>query len=424
MRRATTQLLLSLALPGAAATSQEPETENLVSRIESHLAPFLADKHISGTVLVAQGDKILFERAYGKANHELGVANTIQTRHCIASISKPMTVAIAIRLLEARKLAMTDTLDKWFPDFPSGDKITVEHLLRHRAGIPHRLTRENDEAVPRSAADMVDLAKKATLVGTPGEHRLYSSGGFSVLARVLELASGKPYSELLAEYVCKPAGMKHTLHTNSRTVVAHRAASYMPGAHGLQNAPLKDLSFLVGAGSVYSTARDLFRLMRAVRAGKLGRSVRASLSARWNGATNGFRAFVDHHADHDIIVAVTANLTTGALDRMREDLPRIAAGEEIPVRERVRIEPFKMSRKAMSRYEGVYSLRPGSRMNARVEAGELIVGSYVLIPTGERAFFSIQDYARVTAEIDDQGKVAALMWGAARMRRIGDLDGR
>ena len=50
-------------------------------------------------------------------------------------------------------------------------------VVQDRAGIPHRLTSETGETVPRSAADMVALAKKATPVAAPGERHVYSSGG-------------------------------------------------------------------------------------------------------------------------------------------------------------------------------------------------------------------------------------------------------
>ena len=106
---------------------------------------------------------------------------------------------LALQLIMEKKLGYRDTLERWIRGIPSGDRITIEHLLRHRSGIPHRVTTEKDETQPMTAADVVEFARHSTLLFEPGSRSSYSSAGFSVLSRVLELASGKSYADLLAE---------------------------------------------------------------------------------------------------------------------------------------------------------------------------------------------------------------------------------
>ena len=172
---------------------------------------------------------------------------------------------MAIRLIEEGKLSENSLLSKWLPTFPRGDEITVEQLLRHGAGIPHRVTTEAEETHPHTAANMVSLAARKPLLFDPGTDTVYSSAGYSVLARVLELAGGRSYSELLEDLVLAPAGAVHTIgRADSRHPLAGRAQGLFLGPDGPLNAPLKDLSFLVGAGSVYSTPRDLLAIQRAV----------------------------------------------------------------------------------------------------------------------------------------------------------------
>jgi D-alanyl-D-alanine carboxypeptidase len=119
-----------------------------------------------------------------------------ETRFNIASVTKPMTVTLAIQLMAERALGYNDTLAQWIPDFPRGNEITIAHLLRHRSGIPHRVTTVAEEVRPMTAADVVKAAKRVPLEFPPGSQMSYSSGGFSVLARVLELAGGKDYATL------------------------------------------------------------------------------------------------------------------------------------------------------------------------------------------------------------------------------------
>jgi CubicO group peptidase (beta-lactamase class C family) len=197
---------------------------------------------------------------------------------------------------------MDDPIERWLPSFPRGEEITVAMLSEHRAGVPHRVTEDHEEVVPRTAEDMVRLAATKPLEFEPGEGQSYSSGGFSVLARVLEVAADEDYQSLLERYVLEPAGLRHTLHVNTRTVLPGRASSYEVTATGeLVNTPIKDLSFLVGAGSVWSTADDLQRLVHAVKSGVFGEAVIERLGDsegfRWYGRTNGFSAFADWHRE-------------------------------------------------------------------------------------------------------------------------------
>ena len=101
---------------------------------------------------------------------------------------------------------------------------------------------------------------------------VYPAMADEVLARVLEIVSGEDYASLTRNMLFDPVGMSQSLHTDSRALLAGRASSYVPGIEGLENAPLQDLSALVGAGSVWSTARDLHRLVQAIVTGALGDS--------------------------------------------------------------------------------------------------------------------------------------------------------
>jgi len=246
---------LILGLGSAGAEAQEPAAtpprEEVAPRIDAYVAPLDRVGHLSGNLLVVRGDDVVYERSLGWADVEHGVPNRPETRFNVASITKPMTVVVLIRLVERGKLSLQDPLSKWIPDYPHGETITVEHLARHRAGIPHRVTEAGEETLPRSAADMVELAARKPLLFEPGARHSYSSGGFSVLARVLELASGESYGSLLRRYVFAPAGMTQSAHADSRGVVPNRAAPYVLDVRGERvNARLQDLSFLVGAGSV------------------------------------------------------------------------------------------------------------------------------------------------------------------------------
>ncbi len=425
-RRVAVHCLLPLFVFAGALVAQ-PASE-LANRIDAFVQPFLDDDHLSGQLLVAIDGTVVYERAFGMANFELGVPATHETRFNIASISKPMTGILGQRLVEEGKLSMDDKLAKWLPDFPRGDEITVAHLFRHQAGIPHRVTDDEQESQAKTAADMVELAKVAPLLFDPGTSSTYSSGGYSVAARVLELAGGASYEDLLSKYVLAPAAMSRSLHPSGHALIEGRADSYLIGRDGaIRNSTLKHYSFLVGAGSVFSTARDLHSLQRSLLDGRFGDSA-ARLrdgNLKWNGRTNGFRAFADFHGETGVSVVFTGNLLTGAADRIRSEVPRIAAGEEVATPQRLALEPVEVPPAKLAGYEGVYQLRPGTELELSVDNGAVSMSGWTLVPLSDTSFFSPQDYARIEVILKGDGSVERLDWKIGEavypMPRIGPL---
>src|SRR5690242_17930889 len=149
-RLACLALVCSTSLSAQAAS--RPDDATLVRRIEAYLSPLTAHE-LSGTLLVARGDRVLLERSYGFASHELAVPFTAATPTNVASITKPLTIIIASRLVEENRLALTDTVAKWLPEYVHGWRMTVQHLMDHTAGVPHRLLGENDQEEPRTTEE-------------------------------------------------------------------------------------------------------------------------------------------------------------------------------------------------------------------------------------------------------------------------------
>lgn len=430
----STALALLLTLLAGPGLAQENPAEGfdpvaLHRSIDAWLAPLVASGDLSGSLLVARDGTVVYERAFGMADYELEVPNTLSTRFGIASLTKPMTVILAIQLIESGALGLEDPVSRWISDFPRGDEITVAHLLRHQSGLPHRVTEPSEEVEPTTAADMVERAAEADLLFPPGSDTAYSSTGYSVLARILELAGGHPWAELLDEFVLAPAGAVHTAHPHGHDLMPGRASSYFRGSRGPINAALKDLSFLVGAGSLYSTPRDVYSIQQRLVAGGYGDLARQNLVREgrisWNGITNGFRAFGSYDESTGVSVVFAGNLFSGADDFLRDQLPRLAAGEEVAAPEVPAVELVVVPPEARAELEGIYRLGPGSEEPIRFEGDIVRYGDWVLLPTGVDRFFSPQDYETVRVARGENGSVEALVWGdgekALRFPRVGPL---
>ena len=311
---------------------------------------------------------------------------------------------------------MNDTVSKWLPEYVHGSRMTVTQLLNHRAGVPHRLLPDDQQEEPRTADDMVQAANKLPLLFEPGAQSVYSSGGYAILAAVLERVSGKRYDDLLQEHVAQPVGARTIRHVNRREMLPGRAESVIPIGDGVLNAPLRDLSFLVGGGSVYTTPRDLFAVMQGVVSGTYGAVARMALvrpdGLHWNGVTNGYRAFADWNAADSLTVIFTGNAHTGAIDLLRREIPRMAAGATVAAADIPRVTPVRLSTGAQKRLEGEYDTGGGAIAVVRFLSPTLMLfGDRALIPLSDSTFFSTADYATVTFAGGASGAVERIEWG-------------
>jgi CubicO group peptidase (beta-lactamase class C family) len=407
-------LSVLLAMPASSTPAAAPDAWSVARAFDAYAWPLLQRGDLSGQLLVHRNGLLLLERSFGKASLELSAAVTPQTRFNIASVTKPMTTIMAMQLIDEKKLGFRDSVSRWLPGFPKGDSITIEDLLRHRSGIPHEVIPDSEMIRPFSAAELVERAKKLPLDFSPGSQSRYSSGGFEVLARILERADQRPYDRMLVARICEPLGMSRTSHANSRDIVPERATGYVPGPYGIENAPLQDFSALVGAGSVWSTARDLHRFVDAVVQGKLGRNVQLSFVRNgkldFNGRTGGFKAWAVYDSASGVEAIFVGNVATGAPDALKNDIMKIAIGDSAspPSLPALRKEPAGLAE--LRRWEGVYQIANGPRLDLRVRDGALYSNDWVMLPTADGGLFSPRDYGRVSAVRDAKGAITRLDW--------------
>ncbi|HKP14604.1 MAG TPA: serine hydrolase domain-containing protein [Gemmatimonadaceae bacterium] len=409
---------VALAIAPATALAQSAariDDATLVRRIDAYVAP-LAARELSGTLLVARGGRVLVERSFGFANHELRVPFVPTTPTNVASITKPLTLIIAMRLLDEHRFSPGDTVARWLPEYVHGKRMTVTQLMNHAAGVPHQLLPDDAQEEPRTTTDMVLAANALPLLFDPGSRSSYSSGGYSLFAAVLERASGKSYDALLQEYVAGPVHARTIRHVDHRELLPGRATSVVPVGTSVINAPLRDLSFLVGAGSVYTTPRDVFAVMQGLIGGAYGATARGALvratGLSWNGVTNGFRAFADWRASDSLSVLYFGNSHVGAIDLMRRDIPRIAAGERVQAPVVPPFTPVALSTAQRERLAGDYDTGGGQLSSVSFLSPSLMLfGDRALLATSDSTFFSTADYAPVTFVGASSGPVTAIQWG-------------
>jgi CubicO group peptidase (beta-lactamase class C family)/beta-lactamase regulating signal transducer with metallopeptidase domain len=285
----TKALLQAIPRPDGLPSMRESE-EALLSDLRSKLERDTAADLFSGTVLVAHDGKTVFSRAYGLADREKKIANTLDTRFRIGSMNKMFTAAAVMQLAEAGKLKLTDPIGKHLPDYPNAEtasEVTIQQLLTHTGGLGDLFGPTYDEhrLELRTLQDYIKTFGTGAPLYEPGTRNRYSNYGFIVLGAVVEKASGQSYYDYVREHVFAPAGMTSTDSLPENEPVADRSVGYTrrdaarlslsenPWRSNADTLPWRGTP----AGGGYSTAGDLLRFASALMQNKLVSAAGTSL---------------------------------------------------------------------------------------------------------------------------------------------------
>ncbi|MEX0686501.1 MAG: serine hydrolase domain-containing protein [Balneolales bacterium] len=254
-------------IPPSATTTKE--------KIDDVLTEYFESGKFNGVVLAAQGDDIVYTGAFGKANFEWDIPNTLDTRFKIASITKTFTACLVMHLIEIGYINLDDVITDYLPDYPSstGDKITIEHLLVQSSGIPDYLTKPDflsDMAVQHhDRYGFIKHFQDMELEFEPGTDWNYGNSGYYLLGLIIEKATGLTYEEAMRKHVIEPAGLENTGYASSGMVIPKLASGYIKTPDGYEIAPYFHSSVGFSAGMMYSNVTDLFKWTRALYAGKI-----------------------------------------------------------------------------------------------------------------------------------------------------------
>lgn len=439
-------LVLTLGLVSSVLTLARGQAEpaTLTAEIDAYLGAQLATGRFMGSVLVARGDKVLFERGYGMANLELGVHNTADTVFRIGSLTKQFTAVATLQLQEQGLLQVDDTLSTYLPDYPQGDEITLQELLTHTSGVPELLVLPaitDNSRQPFTIDELIATFKDLPLDFEPGTRFNYSNSGYVLLTKVIETVTGQPYAVYLKERIFEPLSMTHTAYDNPKAVLKNRASGYVFLGSGYANADFVDLSIPSGAGALHSTLGDLYTwnqalteetiITRASREAMIAKTVRmdparptdfygyGQVLSIWNGhrliehsgAIDGFAATLSSYPDDGLVVVVLSNVQDAPTSDIAHDVAAIVFGESYQLPE-VRTAA-EVDAATLARYTGRYTSAPDFDVTVFTEDGRLFArpagGDPVeLFPESEGTFFLTVIDAHVTFIWDESGTVTGL----------------
>jgi len=256
---------------GLLNTANAQNLESIKPKIEEVLNTAVELDLFSGCVLVAKGNEVLFSGAYGEANKDFHIMNTLDTKFNIASVTKTFTSVSIMLLVQNGLISLNDPVTKYLSDFPFGDKITIFHLLTHTSGLGH-YTQEYAEKKHqiRGFYDFLNLfIYKEKLLFEAGTKFQYSNSGVIVLGAIIEKVSGLKYSDYLEQNIFAPLNMKNTCNKMPEEIIENRASGYTRKLSGGFFETSLSISPPTSATGLRTTVHDLFTFFQAVHSNNL-----------------------------------------------------------------------------------------------------------------------------------------------------------
>jgi D-alanyl-D-alanine carboxypeptidase len=433
--------VLCMPLPAAAA----PADAALAARIDAAIAPYYQPDGPGATVIVTRDGKPLLRKAYGMADVAAKVAMQPAMSQRIGSMTKQFTSTAILMLADEGKLALSDPITKFLPDYPvRGKTITIEHLLTHTSGIVSFTGKAGfGELVGRemSVNQVIDFFKDDPLTFEPGSAYAYNNSGYFLLGAIIEKVSGVSYAKFLEQRIFVPLGMTQTAYEGMERGPVMRAAAHSKTAAGFGPSSPFSMSLPYAAGALVSSVDDLARWDAAISAGKLLRPatwarafmpyalsggastnygyawhigmLRGSPTIAHGGNIVGYAAYAVRLPREKLYVAVLVNADSGmpvSPELVARKAAAIAIGNPYPDYKAQVLAPA-----ALDAYAGVYQADEKSRRTVRREQDHLSMlragrsQPTLLYPRGDDRFFAAELLTEFRFERDPQGAVTHLV---------------
>jgi CubicO group peptidase (beta-lactamase class C family) len=236
-------------------------TENKINEL---MSAYAENGQFNGAILVKKGENIIYKHAFGLANREWNVPNTIDSKFLAGSIGKSITAFMTLILVNEGFIDLNATINEYIPNYsgPGKNKATIHQMLTHTSGIPdHGAIPNLSKKIVRwtfSTDQYLELIKDLNLKFEPGTGFAYSGIAYNLLAIICEKVTKKDFADLLQERLFIPLGMNNSKLDKNLDIDLKRAYGYEYHLlEGYMNPSYIDMSLIKGSGGILTTVEDL-----------------------------------------------------------------------------------------------------------------------------------------------------------------------
>lgn len=306
--------------------------------VDEYVRAAMRERHIPGAAIaVVKNGKVVKTAGYGLASVEFNVPATPETVFEIGSVSKQITAAAIMLLVEDGKINLDEKISSYLPNTPDAWKnVTTRHLLTHTSGVKSYSSLDGFELNRRlKRDDFIKLLSVQPLDFETGASYTYSNSGYSLLGYIIETVSGRSYWDFIRTRIFAPLKMTKTADRDPQYIIRNRATGYEWRNNQLIGRDY-DLTDVFSAGAIVSTVGDLAKWDAALRNDTLLKKtskmqmwtpavlsdgkpypygfgfriseIRGHKLIAHSGQTAGFGASVSRYVDDDLTVIALTNL--------------------------------------------------------------------------------------------------------------------
>lgn len=283
-----------------------PTSAEVVRATQALAAAYDSVGDMSGVVLIAKDDRVVFRRAYGKASLAYDATMRLTTRLSTASIGKSFTAVAIAQLIDAGKLSLDDTVGKVLPGYADPvvrDQVTIRQLLTHTSGLGDLYDHPKWPILRtriRTVPGYMELVVGRPLLSEPGAKYEYSNAGYILLGAIVEKLSGRDFYDYVHDHIFLPAGMMHSSYpmgddeapgfaTSLTNFMDRGETAYIYRLGRPRNAVLQHAGRGGPQGGASVTGDDLMAFDIAFRSGKLTSPAMVQLMTSVQGPSVGGR---------------------------------------------------------------------------------------------------------------------------------------
>ncbi|HJP92089.1 MAG TPA: serine hydrolase domain-containing protein [Pyrinomonadaceae bacterium] len=428
-------VLTVIAFFSTATWAQVPDKEKVVAgadrAFEKFVKAYVGPAPGCAAAVSLNGD-VVFEKAFGLADLEHNVPNTVQTIFESGSVAKQFTAAALVLLQQDGKLSLDDPVRKYIPELPDyGAPLTIRHLLNHTAGLRDWGTvlsltgAGRGERVITQDLALDIITHQRALDFTPGSEYSYSNSGYNLAAIIVERVSKQKFPAFVEERLFKPLDMKNSSWRDDyQRIVPGRAQAYSRQGNGpwRLNMPFMNV---YGNGGMLTTVGDWMKWNTMLDSHSLGAPLVNALETRGvlndgrkisyalglsvdtykglkdvshGGSTAGYQTFLARYPDNKVSIGVMCNGTSPSAGGIAASITDEIFG---PYPETPKTEPAKISEDELKRFVGIWqNEKTHAPARFAVENGVSRWSGARLVPMGGGQFTAGDNQLKFTFDKD------------------------
>ena len=444
-------LLLSL-FACSTGFSQQLHLKHLRTTVDSIALNLVEQEGPGMSIGIIHHGKPILNKHYGMMNLDYRMKTSDSTAYNLASVSKHIT-AFGILLLEAEgKLQLQDKLGDHLPDLPDAYRnISIDQLLHHTSGIPSTdnllLFSGTSLDAPWTMADELKLLKKYSQLNfEPGSEYMYSNGGYSLLAAVIESAAGTDFSDFFRQRLFEPLQLHADVKDSHGKIIQNRARGYKPVSTGFEDVLSESVP---GASNFYFSMNDMLTWMKlllqknsgfspitekmmqpsfvlstgdtvAYSYGLFVKDFKGVKRVYHSGGTAGFASYMLLFPEHDLGISVLSNNEQLNVSKIVYALAEGILQEYLEEEREVKRVAIDIAEEKLKTWEDSYRMKDGMILKIVFDDGSLFLvlpddQRFEIHPESENHFFIAEFDAQIafSRPLDDDPLKLELVQGSS-----------